>query len=111
MSDNSDLATSSSGSSSVSALELIKEEYTTNCKNTQVGLYELPSGIALDTSILRHITEDLRKQSPLHSSIIDSNYREELLGLIPDTNDREAIIKRLDELAGSMDPTYDIPKW
>ncbi|KAF8976371.1 hypothetical protein BGZ46_008319 [Entomortierella lignicola] len=55
--------------------------------------------------------ETSTKQSPLHSGILDSNYRKELLGLFFDESGSKAIADRLDELDGLVSLKHQIPDW
>ncbi|KAF9089925.1 hypothetical protein BGX27_002378 [Mortierella sp. AM989] len=100
-------ATSTLGSSS---LDGMRDEYAENYESVGAP-FRLPSGKSFDAVIYQHVMEVLKKQSPLHSSILDSNYRKEPPNLLPDNSDSETFANRLDELVKLVSLKHRIPDW
>ncbi|KAF9084543.1 hypothetical protein BGX27_003764 [Mortierella sp. AM989] len=94
-----------------SSLDAMKEEYAEAFEKYCGPSFMLPSGRSFDAAIYRHVMEDLKKQSLLHSSILDSSYRDELLNLFLDGRDSQAIADRLDELVEIVKTKYQVPDW
>ncbi|KAF9186201.1 hypothetical protein BGZ49_004216 [Haplosporangium sp. Z 27] len=93
-----------------SSIGLMRDEYVGAFEKYSGPSFLLPSELSFEETIYRHVME-LKHQSLLHSSILDSSYRDQLLKLFPDERDTKLISDHLNELAVIVKPSYQIPKW